>query len=49
MNCAEIKKLFSPYLDGRVSGAEMRAVTRHVVVLTLAITRRLGGSVDSTV
>lgn len=30
MNCAEIKKLFSPYLDGRVSGAEMRAVTRHV-------------------
>ena len=30
MNCAEIKKLFSPYLDGRVSGSEMRALTRHV-------------------
>lgn len=30
MNCAEVKQLFSPYLDGRVSGAEMRALTRHV-------------------
>jgi hypothetical protein len=30
MNCAEIKKLFSPYLDGRVSGSEMRALTRHI-------------------
>ena len=30
MKCAEIKQLFSPYLDGRVSGAEMRALTRHV-------------------
>jgi hypothetical protein len=30
MNCAEINKLFSPYLDGRVGGSEMRAVTRHV-------------------
>ena len=30
MNCAEIKKLFSPYLDGRVSGSEMRALTRHM-------------------
>ena len=30
MNCAEIKKLFSPYLNGRVSGSEMRALTRHV-------------------
>src|SRR5208282_5618612 len=29
-NCAETKKLFSPYLDGRVSGAEMRAVTSHL-------------------
>jgi anti-sigma factor RsiW len=28
--CTEIGKLFSPYLDGRVSGAEMRALTRHV-------------------
>ena len=28
--CTEIAKLFSPYLDGRVSGAEMRALTRHV-------------------
>ena len=30
MNCAETKKLFSPYLDGRVSGSEMRALTRHM-------------------
>src|ERR1700731_400191 len=30
MNCAETKRLFSPYLDGRVSGSEMRALTRHV-------------------
>ncbi|MBZ5667519.1 MAG: zf-HC2 domain-containing protein [Acidobacteriia bacterium] len=30
MNCAETRKLFSPYLDGRVSGSEMRALTRHV-------------------
>jgi hypothetical protein len=29
-NCAQTKKLFSPYLDGRVSGAEMLALTRHV-------------------
>src|ERR1700687_6520932 len=28
MKCAEIKKLFSPYLDGRVSGSEMRALPR---------------------
>lgn len=30
MKCAEIKRLFSPYLDGRVSGSEMRLLTRHV-------------------
>jgi hypothetical protein len=30
MNCARIKQLFSPYLDGRVSGSEMHALTRHV-------------------
>ncbi len=30
MKCTEIRKLFSPYLDGRVSGAEMRTVARHV-------------------
>ncbi len=30
MTCTEIKKLFSPYLDGRVSGSEMRALARHV-------------------
>jgi hypothetical protein len=29
-NCAEIGKLFSPYLDGQVSGVEMHAVTRHL-------------------
>lgn len=30
MNCVQSKKLFSPYLDGRVSGAEMRALTGHL-------------------
>src|ERR1035437_6965603 len=30
MTCAEIRQLFSPYLDGRVSGSGMRALTRHV-------------------
>jgi hypothetical protein len=30
MKCHEIRNLFSPYLDGRVSGSEMRALTRHV-------------------
>src|SRR6266446_6868455 len=34
MNCAETKKLFSPYLDGRASGSEMRALTRHVAQCT---------------
>ena len=34
MNCAETKRLFSPYLDGRVSGSEMRALTRHVAQCT---------------
>lgn len=29
-NCAATRKLFSPYLDGRVSGSEMRALTRHL-------------------
>ena len=27
--CAEIKRLFSPYLDGRVNASEMRALTAH--------------------
>ena len=30
MKCAEIGKLFSPCLDGRVSEPEMRALTRHL-------------------
>jgi hypothetical protein len=30
MKCTEIRNLFSPYLDGRVTGAEMHALTRHV-------------------
>jgi hypothetical protein len=30
VKCTEIRKLFSPYLDGRVSGAEMHTVARHV-------------------
>jgi hypothetical protein len=30
MKCAEMRKLFSPYLDGRANGPEMRALTRHL-------------------
>jgi len=30
MNCREVKELFSPYLDGQVSGVEMHALNRHV-------------------
>jgi hypothetical protein len=30
MKCTEIRKLFSPYLDGRVSGSEMRVLSRHL-------------------
>ena len=30
MTCTEIRKLFSPYLDGRTSGSQMRVLTRHV-------------------
>ena len=30
MTCTEIRKLISPYLDGRVSGSEMLALTGHV-------------------
>jgi Putative zinc-finger len=30
MKCTEIRNLFSPYLDGRVTGAEMHMLTRHV-------------------
>lgn len=30
MKCAEIRKLFSPYLDGRVSGAVMATLSRHL-------------------
>jgi hypothetical protein len=30
MNCGEAKKLFSPYLDGRVSGRETRALNGHM-------------------
>ena len=29
MNCGEVKELFSPYLDGQVSGVEMYALHRH--------------------
>jgi Putative zinc-finger len=29
-NCTEIKNLFSPYIDGRVTGMEMHALMRHV-------------------
>ncbi len=30
MNCGEAKKLFSPYLDGQMSGREMRALNGHL-------------------
>jgi len=30
MKCAEAKQMFSPYLDGAVSGAEMHALRRHL-------------------
>src|SRR5258705_13264416 len=30
MNCGEVKELFSPYLDGQVSGVEMHALGRHL-------------------
>jgi hypothetical protein len=30
MNCGEAKTLFSPYLDGRLSGRQMHALTRHM-------------------
>lgn len=30
MNCTEAKSLFSPYLDGAVSGTQMRDLTLHV-------------------
>jgi hypothetical protein len=30
MDCARMQQLFSPYIDGRASGAEMHAVTRHI-------------------
>ncbi len=30
MKCAEYKRLFSPYLDGQVSGAEMHALQKHM-------------------
>jgi hypothetical protein len=29
MNCSEAKSMFSPYLDGAVTGTEMLALTRH--------------------
>jgi putative zinc finger protein len=30
MNCGEARKLFSPYLDGQMSGREMRALSDHM-------------------
>ena len=30
MKCTQAKSLFSPYLDGAVSGAEMHALTQHL-------------------
>jgi anti-sigma factor RsiW len=30
MNCGDVKELFSPYLDGELSGAEMHMLSRHL-------------------
>ena len=30
MKCFEAKSMFSPYLDGAVTGAEMQALSRHL-------------------
>ena|SRR5581483_2249816 len=30
MNCAQARSLFSPYLDGAVTGSQMRAIGEHV-------------------
>src|SRR5581483_6986475 len=30
MNCAQAKSLFSPYLDGAVTGSQMRAIGEHL-------------------
>jgi len=30
MNCGDVKELFSPYLDGQVSGVEMQTLSRHL-------------------
>src|SRR5881397_292611 len=30
MTCAQAKSLFSPYLDGAVTGAQMHAISRHL-------------------
>jgi hypothetical protein len=30
MNCGDVKELFSPYLDGQVSGVEMHALSGHL-------------------
>jgi len=30
MKCGDVRELFSPYLDGQVSGVEMHALSRHL-------------------
>ena len=30
MKCGDVKELFSPYLDGQVSGVEMQSLSRHL-------------------
>ena len=30
MNCAEIREMFSPYLDGAISGRDMHAIEQHL-------------------
>ena len=32
MKCGEARSLFSPYLDGAVSGAQMHALSEHLEI-----------------
>src|SRR5438067_7216623 len=32
MNCTEAKQLFSPYLDGAVTGKQMHAISAHLAL-----------------
>src|SRR6058998_3752999 len=46
MTCAQAKSLFSPYLDGAVTGAQMHAISRHLQ--SCALCRREYTSLQQT-